>query len=120
MAEAQARADAQRPPMTDENFAQLLDETFQEDARLTGKVVKGTILAIENDFVLVDVGLKSEGSVPAREFRDQTGEVSVKPGDRIDVFVERFEDKDGVVLLSRDKARREEAWTVLEQAFAKA
>ena len=60
----------------------------------------GNILAIENDFVLVDVGLKSEGSVPIREFRDANGDINVKAGDKIEVFVERFEDKDGVVLLS--------------------
>ena len=118
MAEVQARADAQRPPMSDESFADLLEETMQPSIRLVGRVVTGTIISIENDFVLVDVGLKSEGSVPIREFRDANGEMSIKAGENVDVFVERFEDKDGVVLLSRDKARREEAWTVLEKAFA--
>ncbi len=118
MAEVQARADAPRPPMSDENFADLLEESMQPSIRLIGRVVTGTIISIENDFVLVDVGLKSEGSVPIREFRDANGELSIKAGENVDVFVERFEDKDGVVLLSRDKARREEAWTVLEKAFA--
>ncbi len=118
MADVQARADAQRPPMSDESFADLLEETMQPSIRLVGRVVTGTIISIENDFVLVDVGLKSEGSVPIREFRDANGEMSIKAGENVDVFVERFEDKDGVVLLSRDKARREEAWTVLEKAFA--
>src|SRR3990172_3678379 len=113
MADVQARAEAQRPPISDENFAALLDETFKKETRLFGRVVTGSILSIENDFVLVDVGLKSEGTVPLREFRDPSGDLTVKPGDKVDVFVERFEDKDGVVLLSRDKARREEAWTVL-------
>jgi len=118
MAEVQARGGAQSIPMTDENFADLLEQSLGESERLVGRVVTGNILSIENDFVLVDVGLKSEGSVPIREFRDANGEINVKAGDRIDVFVERFEDKDGVVLLSRDKARREEAWTVLEKAFS--
>jgi len=119
MAEAQARGAAQSIPMTDENFADLLEQSLNEtNNRLVGRVVTGNILAIENDFVLVDVGLKSEGSVPVREFRDANGDINVKAGDKIEVFVERFEDKDGVVLLSRDKARREEAWTVLEKAFS--
>ncbi len=118
MAEVQSRSGAQSIPMTDENFADLLEQSMADGTRLIGRVVTGSILAIENDFVLVDVGLKSEGSVPVREFRDANGDLNVKAGDKIDVFVERFEDKDGVVLLSRDKARREEAWTVLEKAFA--
>ncbi len=112
MAEAQARM-----PASDENFAALLEDSFRENDRLFGRVVNGTVLSVENDFVIVDVGLKSEGAVPVREFKDPSGDLTVKPGDKVDVFVERFEDKDGVVALSRDKARREEAWTVLEKAF---
>ncbi|NQV54239.1 MAG: S1 RNA-binding domain-containing protein, partial [Rhodospirillales bacterium] len=102
----------QNIPTTNENFAELLEESFAGDARLFGRVVTGTVVSVENDFVIVDVGLKSEGTVPLREFRDGSGEISVVPGDTIDVFVERFEDRNGVVMLSRDKARREEAWTV--------
>ena len=104
-------------PTTDEIFADLLNETFGKDQRLQGRVVNGTVLAVENDLVLVDVGLKSEGHVPIREFSDATGVTNVTVGDQIDVFVERFEGRDGVVVLSRDKARREEAWTVMESAF---
>ena len=105
------------PPVTVENFAELLEESFADDDRLFGKVVTGTVLSVENDFVIVDVGLKSEGTVPIREFRDASGEINVDVGTSVDVFVERFEDRNGVVMLSRDKARREEAWTVLEKAF---
>ena len=106
-------------PATTENFAELLEESFAGDGRLFGKVVTGSVVSVENDFAIVDVGLKSEGTVPIREFRDSDGEINVQVGDQVDVFVERFEDRNGVVILSRDKARREEAWTVLEKAFEK-
>jgi small subunit ribosomal protein S1 len=102
-----------------ENFAELLEEALGGSERFQGDVVNGTVLAIDNDMVLIDVGLKSEGRVPLKEFTDAGGDVSISPGDKVDVFVERFEDRDGVVMLSRDKARREEAWSQLEEAFEK-
>jgi small subunit ribosomal protein S1 len=105
------------PPLPNENFADLLNETLKEDDRLQGKVVSGTILTIENDIVVIDVGLKSEGAVTIKEFIEPGGEITIKAGDKIDVFVERYEGRDGTVMLSRDKARREESWTVLEKAF---
>ncbi|MEK9679729.1 MAG: S1 RNA-binding domain-containing protein, partial [Rhodospirillaceae bacterium] len=114
---ANGSAQDQDFPMTDENFADLLNKTMGEESRLQGQVVTGNVLAIENDFVLVDVGLKSEGHIPIKEFTDATGSAKVMVGDKVDVFVERFEGRDGSVILSRDKARREEAWTVLEKAF---
>jgi small subunit ribosomal protein S1 len=104
-------------PLTNENFADLLEESFKEEDRLQGRVINGKILAIENDIVIIDVGLKSEGAVTIREFAEPGGEVSIKVGDKIDVFVERYEGRDGTVMLSREKARREESWTVLEKAF---
>ena len=104
-------------PAMKENFAELLEQSLGESDRFQGDVVNGTVLAIDNDMVLIDVGLKSEGRVPLKEFTDPGGDVSIHPGDKVDVFVERFEDRDGVVMLSRDKARREEAWTHLERAF---
>jgi small subunit ribosomal protein S1 len=104
-------------PLTNENFADLLEESFKEEDRLQGRVINGKILAIENDIVIIDVGLKSEGAITIREFAEPGGEVSIKVGDKIDVFVERYEGRDGTVMLSREKARREESWTVLEKAF---
>jgi small subunit ribosomal protein S1 len=71
---------------------------------------------IANDFVVVDVGLKSEGRVASREFANGGGAAEVKEGDTVDIFVDRMENKEGEAVLSRDKARREEAWTVLEKA----
>jgi small subunit ribosomal protein S1 len=107
----------EHPPLTNENFAELLADSFKDEARLQGRVITGTILVIENDVVVIDVGLKSEGAVTIKEFVEPGGEVTIKAGDKIDVFVERYEGRDGTVMLSRDKARREESWTVLEKAF---
>ena len=106
-------------PALKENFAEMLEESLGEDGRFEGRVVTGTILAVENDDVLIDVGLKSEGRVSLKEFGSAEETADIKLGDTIDVFVERFEDRDGIVRLSREKARREEAWTELEKSFKK-
>ena len=81
-----------------------------------GRVVKGTITAIENDKAVIDVGLKSEGRVPLKEFAAPGQKPEVKSGDVYELFVERYEDRDGSIVLSREKARREEAWTTLEKS----
>jgi small subunit ribosomal protein S1 len=114
MAETQTRM---TPPQTGENFAALLEESLAAGERFEGTVVKGRVVAIENDMVLVDVGLKSEGRIALKEFSAAGKAPEVKVGDRVEVFVERVEDKNGEAVLSREKARREEAWTQLEQAF---
>ncbi|HKV14135.1 MAG TPA: S1 RNA-binding domain-containing protein, partial [Reyranella sp.] len=98
-------------------FAALLDESLGGSSSFEGTVVKGTVVRIANDFVVVDVGLKSEGRVPLREFANGGAAAEVKEGDTVDIFVDRMENKDGEAVLSRDKARREEAWTLLEKAF---
>jgi len=100
-------------PETKEVFADLLKEQMG-DQHFAGSVVKGTIVRITPDFVMVDVGLKSEGRIPLREF-GQNPELNV--GDVIEVYVDRYEDRDGNVVLSREKARREEAWQDLEKAM---
>jgi small subunit ribosomal protein S1 len=103
--------------MSDENFVAMLEETFGEGNLTEGSVVKGTVIAIEGDSALIDVGLKSEGRVGVREFTNPAGEIEIARGDIIDVYLERMEDSNGEAVLSREKARREEAWTMLEQAF---
>ncbi len=105
------------PPPTNENFAELLAESFGEQERLQGRVVNGTVIAIEKEMVTIDVGLKSEGTITIKEFGDPVDKVSIQVGDKVDVFVERYEGRDGTVILSREKARREESWAVLEKAF---
>ncbi len=99
-----------------EDFASLLDEFMGGDKGLQGSVVSGTIVAIDDDSVTIDVGLKSEGRIALREFG---ANADLKVGDKVDVFVDKYEDKDGQVVLSREKARREEAWVELEKSLEK-
>ena len=100
-------------PEMNENFADLLNEQFGENGIL-GTVVKGTIVKVTPDYVTVDVGLKSEGNIPVREFGTNP---ELKVGDTVEVLVDRYEDKDGNIVLSREKARREEAWADLEKSM---
>jgi len=99
------------------DFAALLDETLGRDSGFDGSVVTGRVIRLSDDFAIVDVGLKSEGRVALKEFGAPGAAPEVKPGDLIDLYVERYEDRDGSIVLSREKARREEAWTSLERAF---
>ncbi|MBL6783028.1 MAG: 30S ribosomal protein S1 [Alphaproteobacteria bacterium] len=99
-----------------ENFADLLAESFNEDMNIEGSVVLGTVISVEKEAVIVDVGLKSEGRVSIKEFMAPGQQASVNIGDQVEVYVERLEDRNGQALLSRDKARREEAWAALETA----
>ncbi len=96
-----------------EDFAALLDSTLGSNTGFEGSVVSGRVSRIDDDYVVVDVGLKSEGRVPLKEF----GAQEIKSGDTFDLYIERYEDKDGSIVLSREKARREEAWTALERAY---
>lgn len=100
-------------PTTDD-FAAMLDESFSAAAPLEGSVVKGTIVAIENDLAIIDVGLKTEGRVPVREFQTPGDDSTLEVGQEVEVFLERIENALGEAILSRDKARREEAWVRLE------
>ena len=100
-----------------EDFEALLEESFGQVPSIEGSVVKGVIIGIENDFALIDVGLKSEGRVALKEFLSPGQKSELKAGDVVEVYVERLEDRNGEAMLSRDKARREEAWAQLENAF---
>src|SRR5271165_1216161 len=100
-----------------ESFAALLDESLGVASSLEGTVVKGRVIAVENDAVLIDVGLKSEGRVPLKEFAAGGAEPDLHVGDTVEVFLERMEDKNGEAQLSREKARREEAWSQLDKSF---
>ncbi len=102
-----------------EDFAALLDESLGQNGSIEGNVIKGTIIRVDDDHALVDVGLKSEGRIPLKEFSRAGTAPELKTGDEVDVFVERYEDRDGLIVLSRDKARREEAWNVLEDLHGK-
>ncbi len=114
---ASATALASQDHFQGEDFASLLDETLGKDTSFDGSVVTGRVVRLTDEFAIVDVGLKSEGRVALKEFALPGGQADVKPGDVIELYVERYEDRDGSIVLSREKARREEAWTSLEKAF---
>ena len=99
-------------------FAALLESSMESQAK-QGSVVKGRIIEVQNDAVIVDVGLKSEGRISLREFAVPGQEPEIKLGDEVDVFVDRMEDRNGETVLSREKARREEAWVEMEISHKK-
>ncbi|ENR88459.1 30S ribosomal protein S1 [Brucella abortus 78/32] len=100
------------------DFESLLAESFAEHDLAEGYVVKGRIVAIEKDMAIIDAGLKVEGRVPLKEFGAKGKDGTLKPGDEVEVYVERIENALGEAVLSREKARREESWVKLEQKFA--
>jgi len=104
---------------TRDDFAAMLDETLggAADGGFEGRVVKGTITAIEGDKAVIDVGLKSEGRVPLKEFAMPGQPHGLSVGDEVEVFVDRVENSEGEAMLSRDRARREAAWDKLEGEF---
>ncbi len=98
-----------------ENFSELLEQSLSEFKYKEGQIIKGTVLSIINDTVVVDVGLKAEGRIPIKEFHSPGEEHSVKVGDKYDVYLEKLENKEGEALLSRERARKEESWSNLEK-----
>ena len=98
-----------------ESFEALLNESMNDSDTFEGQVVTGTIVAVDKEAVVVDVGLKSEGRIAIREFQRPNEDVSLNVGDKVDVYVDRLEDRNGEAVLSREKARREEAWGELEK-----
>jgi len=103
---------------TRDDFAELLNKSLGgENEAFEGKVVKGTVTGIENEMAVIDVGLKSEGRVPLREFAAPGQRADLKIGDEVEVYVDRVENSAGEAMLSRDRARREAAWDKLEKEF---
>ena len=102
---------------TRDDFAALLDESYGENEAFEGNVVKGTVVAIEKDVAVIDIGLKTEGRVALREFTGPGREAAPVVGDIVEVYLERVENALGEAVISRDKARREESWVKLEKAF---
>src|SRR6188768_1196273 len=103
---------------TRDDFAAMLEQTLGGADSFEGRVVKGTVTAIENDLAVIDVGLKSEGRVPLREFAMPGQKADLKVGDEVEVYVDRVENVHGEAMLSRDRARREAAWDKLEAEFS--
>jgi len=102
---------------TRDDFSALLDESLGGRDFMEGQVVHGKVVAIEKDIAIIDVGLKTEGRVSLKEFGEEEGKDPIKVGDTVEVFLERVENAMGEAVLSRDKARREEAWTRLEAVY---
>ena len=118
MANSSGSVAAERLP-SKEDFAALLEESFGATPGLEGTVVKGKVVGIENDMAVIDVGLKSEGRVPLKDFAAPGQASELQIGDEVEVFLDRMENAQGEAVISREKARREEAWTHLEKAFEK-
>ena len=110
---------AQALAPTREDFTALLNETYGADEAFEGTVVKGRVVAIEKDMAVIDVGLKTEGRVALKEFTNHGRDTAPGVGDEVEVYLERIENALGEAVISRDKARREESWVKLEQAFEK-
>ncbi len=100
-----------------ESFAQLFEEPLKEIETRPGSIVRGVVVAIDKDVVLVDAGLKSESAIPAEQFKNAQGELEIQVGDEVDVALDAVEDGFGETLLSREKAKRHEAWITLEKAY---
>ncbi|OSM97194.1 30S ribosomal protein S1 [Lonsdalea populi] len=103
-----------------ESFAQLFEESLKEIETRPGSIVRGVVVAIDKDVVLVDAGLKSESAIPAEQFKNAQGEIEIQVGDEVDVALDAVEDGFGETLLSREKAKRHEAWLTLEKAYEEA
>ena len=100
-----------------EDFAALLEESFQQSNAIEGGVVEGTVVAIEKDVAVIDIGLKTEGRVPLKEFQPNAKDGGLTIGDKVEVYLDRIENALGEAVISREKARREESWGKLEKAF---
>ncbi|PCS24227.1 30S ribosomal protein S1 [Candidatus Enterovibrio escicola] len=103
-----------------ESFASLFEESLKELETRPGAIVKGTVIAIVNGYVLIDAGLKSESSIPIEQFKDAAGALEIEVGTEVDVALEAIEDGFGETQLSREKAKRHEAWIKLEKAYEEA
>ncbi|GGX90228.1 30S ribosomal protein S1 [Litchfieldella qijiaojingensis] len=102
-----------------ESFAELFEQSLQDINMEPGAIVMATVVDIEGDWIIVNAGLKSEGQIPAAQFRDDNGELTIAVGDEVKVALEAVEDGFGETRLSREKAKRAEAWKELEAAFEK-
>ncbi|GKW40310.1 30S ribosomal protein S1 [Pectobacterium carotovorum subsp. carotovorum] len=103
-----------------ESFAQLFEESLKEIETRPGSIVRGVVVSIDKDVVLVDAGLKSESAIPIEQFKNAQGELEIQVGDEVDVALDAIEDGFGETLLSREKAKRHEAWLTLEKAYEEA
>jgi len=107
------------PAATTENFAALFEESLARKEMRAGEVITAEVIRVDENYVVVNAGLKSESYIPVDEFRSDRGEIEAKPGDFVSVAIESLEDGHGETRLSRDKAKRLAAWHELEEALEK-
>src|SRR5689334_25362756 len=110
-------APSSKPASGGESFAALFEESLTRKEMRVGEVITAEVLSVDDNFVVVNAGLKSESIIPADEFRNDAGQVEVKAGDFVSVSIEALEDGYGATRLSRDKAKRMAAWLELEKAL---
>ena len=94
----------------------MFEKSFENVNSIEGSVVAGKVISVEKDLIVVDIGLKSEGRISKKEFGSDEETSKIKSGDDVEVYIERLEDINGNTILSREKARREEAWVLLEKS----
>src|ERR687883_1863515 len=116
-ATAQKSPQSPQAPSGGESFAALFEESLNRKEMRIGEVITAEVLSVDENWVVVNAGLKSESIIPAEEFKNDTGQVDVKPGDFVSVSIEALEDGFGATRLSRDKAKRMAAWLELEKAL---
>ena len=105
--------------ITNEDFSKLIDKTFKNNAKYEKQIVKGKVVSIDKDNILIDVGLKSEGRIPVSEFTRPGKELEIKVGDKFEVYIDRLDDNNGELRLSREKAIKQSSWDNLEKSFTK-
>ncbi len=113
--ETSPQAPEEEEDISPEEMARLIDQSFQTIQE--GEVARGKIVAIENDYVVVDIGYKSEGQIPIREFMDSDGNLQAEVGQEVDVLLERAEDEDGIIILSREKAAKIKVWDQISRVY---
>ena len=102
-----------------ESFAELFEQSLANQRIKAGMILTGLVVAVGDDMVVVNVGLKSEAVIPLEQFKNERGEVEVKAGDSVEVALDAMEDGTGETRLSREKAKRARTWTRLEESFNK-
>ena len=100
-----------------ESFSELFEQSLANQDIKSGIIITGQVIEISNDVVIVSAGLKSEAVIPKSEFRDENGELEVEVGDDVEVALDSLEDGTGETRLSRERAKRERTWTMLEEAY---
>src|SRR6201989_2101671 len=115
-----SQTSTQSSPASENSFAALFEESLSRQETRVGEVITAEVVSVDPNVVVVNAGLKSESTIPTEEFKNDRGEVEVKPGDFVSVAIEALEDGFGSTKLSREKAKKLAAWSELDQALESA